>query len=127
MLTTIFTNARVDLNSRVHAPSIFLFLSAMSGIYLVICISWLLSKWKGICTIFTILGRSAIYILLFHSWVGYEIYRLSPIQINNSIAGFSMAFIVFFLSILGSLSFKYVIESSAVLTFFFSPPRNKTN
>lgn len=118
---SFFTESHINLNQRVYTSPVFATLGAVSGIYIVMFVSYSISKYKTIKNIFTILGSSSLYILIFHYFIGYKIYSFIGNYIENSKGLFILSVIAFLLSILLSLAIKWVVKRNSFLALFFLP------
>jgi len=118
---SFFTEAHIDLNKRVFMSPVFATLGAVSGIYIVMFVSYSMIKYKKIKTIFTILGSSSLYILIFHYFIGNKIYSFIVNYIENSKGLFVLSIIAFLLSISLPLAIKWVVKRNSFLALFFLP------
>jgi len=66
ILIIYLTNAKIDLSQHVLIPPLYAISGAFFGIYLVISIASIFAQYRSIELIFNTLGRSSIFILIFH-------------------------------------------------------------
>jgi len=118
---SFFTESHIDLNKRVYTSPVFATLGAVSGIYVIMFLSYSISKYKTIKNIFTILGSSSLYILIFHYFIGNNIYSFVGNYIENSKGLFFLSVIAFLLSISLPLAIKWVVKRNSFLALFFLP------
>jgi len=66
ILIIYLTNAKIDLSQHVLIHPLYAISGAFLGIYLVISIASIFAQYRSIEIIFNTLGRSSIFILIFH-------------------------------------------------------------
>ncbi len=116
-----FTNADINLFWRVYDFPIYATLGAISGIYIVITISYLISKSDPLSYIPLKLGKASLYILIFHQPIQYRVYGYLSNEVDDQITLFCFSGISFGLSLLIPLLIKKIVESSDILSLAFLP------
>lgn len=121
VLTCHFTEAHIDLNKRIYNQPLFSTIGALTGIYIILSISYLLSKTRFAKLIPLLLGRSSLYILIFHWPIigGSYGFLSSGVSSENVLLG--LAFLSFALGISVPLVAKNIIERNDVLSLGFLP------
>lgn len=121
LMIAIFSEAHIDLNRRSIVAPLLSVIGAVSGIYLILQISLLLARLPGIGSAIILLGKSSLYILIFHNFIGDRTYTLLSRLLSGAIDAVWLAFIAFFVSILLPLLIRGVVERSDLLSLFFMP------
>ncbi len=116
-----FTNAHINLNMRVYESLIYATLGAISGIYIVLSLSYLISKSDWLSFIPFSLGKASIYILIFHLVIENEIYTYFSNGVDNEITLIVLSFLSFGLCIFIPLLIKWIVENNDVLSLAFLP------
>ena len=116
-----FTESYISFNYRIYTNPVFASLGAICGIYIMMWISYLISKNKTIKNIFTVLGSSSLYILIFHFYISAKIYGFFENYIANNVGLFLMSIITFLLSISLPLIIKWAVNKNSLLALFFLP------
>jgi fucose 4-O-acetylase-like acetyltransferase len=111
--------AQVNLHKRVVDLPGPAAVGAFSGIYLVLALSWALTRLPSARVLLCRLGAGSLYILIFHGWIGRRVFRMgSPEGTDATIAWAAVAFA---LSVLLPLGLQWATERSAVLALLFKP------
>jgi fucose 4-O-acetylase-like acetyltransferase len=121
-----FTNSHIDLNTRVYDNPLFATLGALSGIYILITISYNISKNRLLRIIPLKLGKSSLYILIFHIIIGEQVYNFLSQGVSSESTLFLLSIIAFSFSIFVPLIIKQIIESNQILSFAFLPSKSNT-
>ena len=121
VLITVFTDTHIDLNKRVFTNPLLATVGAACGIYIVLHLSFWLTKFGKVSKVFNIFGTSSLYILIFHSWISDKSYLLLSSVSNDLIGPLSLSIVSLFVGILTPLLLKAVIERSSLLSLFFLP------
>ena len=122
----IFTASHINLNLRIYENPIFATLGSISGIYTIMCLSYSINRYKSIKNIFIVLGGSSLYILIFHSFIGHNIYNIFENYVTDNNGMFLLSCMAFFLSILLPLAIKWAVcNNSFIALFFLSFKSNK--
>lgn len=112
------SNALIHFYSRKYHDPIYATLAAFSGIYIVLSLSYYISKNKIITTILTTFGSASLFILIFHAAIQIKVYmllsNLLDLQIFNAVVAFLVCVIV-------PLLIKYLIQKSDFLMLFYFP------
>lgn len=120
----IATEAFLDLNKRQFDEPIYTIVAAFSGIYIVLSISYLISKSALLTKILVTFGSTSLFILLFHEYISTKTYmifsHLSPIDCNIFYAALS-----FMISITLPLYIRKLILKNKFFTFFYFPYQSK--
>lgn len=119
----IGSDAYLDLNRRFIVDPLLSVVGAVSGICVVLHISLLMTRLSGISSAFILLGKSSLYILIFHDFIGDRTYTLLSRLAAGAVNDVWLAFFAFLISILLPLLIKVVVERSDLLSLFFLPFR----
>ncbi|MDO6621179.1 acyltransferase family protein [Shewanella sp. 6_MG-2023] len=115
------TKSYTDLNKRIYETAITASIGAISGIYIVMCISVLLVKHNAFKVIFQKLGAGSLFILIFHYVIHWKVYTfISSGDINYSI-GLVFAVVAFILSVSLPLLIQEMVYRNNYLALFFLP------
>ena len=116
---SVFTDAHINFNRRIfHAP-LFTTIGSFCGIYLVISIAWFISQSEKLKLIPLHLGKSSLYILIFHLFIGQKIYYIFSAYISSEINFIILAIISFVCSIIFPIGIQWIILKSDILSLFF--------
>ncbi len=117
---TIFINteAVIHFYSRRYQEPVFATLAAFSGIYIVLSLSYYMSKNKFITYILTTFGSASLFILIFHAPVGIKSYNILDKYLSFQIFDAILAFLI---SIIVPLFIMKIIQKSNFLMFFYFP------
>jgi len=126
LLITIFifiaiynnTEASINFFERNYPEPIFATLAAFLGIYIVLALSYYMSKSKFITTILTTFGAASLFILIFHSFISIKTYIIFS-NLSDSIL--LSAILSFLASIIIPLFIKQLIQKSEFLMLFYFP------
>jgi len=121
-----FSDAHIDFNKRIYKSPNLTTLGAVCGIYIILSISWFIAINKTLMRIPLALGRSSLYILIFHQWIEYNAYSYAYSYTSKSTADnltylISLAILTFILSISIPLLIKWIVSRNAILALFFLP------
>ena len=114
----LFTNAHTDLNRRLYSDPVFATCGAITGIYIVISFACLMTKLKSLKTVFTTLGSSSLYILIFHFYINAKLYHHLSAGEEMALAP---ALIAFFACLTLPLVIKGMIVRNDFMGLFFEP------
>jgi fucose 4-O-acetylase-like acetyltransferase len=116
----LFFDFSMDLNLRVYDNLFISTLQAISGIYIVLAISQVLSKIGLICRILAYVGSGSLFILIFHAYFQDKILSLLiKILANEQI--YLAYFLAFLLSSIISLVVGELIKKNKYLSVLFLP------
>ena len=121
LIISQFTNAHIDLNKRVYEYPIFATLGAISGVYIIVSLSYFISKSYWLSFIPLSLGKASIYILIFHSVINHKSYTFFSSGVDDENTLIYLSFFSFGLSIFIPLMIKWVVENNDVLSLAFLP------
>ena len=113
-----FTNYRTDLNLRRYDNLLVSTLLALLGIYIVLALSWILSKVGLIALPLARLGRNSLIILLFHYPIQTWLFQFLG---NYSPRKFIMGLIAFAASSLIALALAEIIRRIKALAWLYLP------
>ncbi|AGF78515.1 acetyltransferase, fucose-4-O-acetylase [Desulfocapsa sulfexigens DSM 10523] len=124
LLVTMFTDAHMDLNRRVYSNPFFTTAGSMAGIYAVICIAYYLSKTKKIRNIFLTFGQASLFVLIFHVFIGSNVYGYL-MGLETESREMLFAVFAFIISISVPLLIKYFVLKNRIVSFFYCPVKIK--
>ena len=123
-IIAIFTDAYMDLNSRIYINPLLTTIGAISGIYFVLYISFYFNRVSILRDIFLTFGQSTLFILIFHSFLGNLVYqKLSAL--DGNIGKLMLIIIAFLSSILIPLVIKNIVLKNKLLSFLYFPMKSK--
>lgn len=120
LLVSQFTSANLNFNRRISELPIYSMLGAFSGIYVILTVSHVISKGVFIRGLLLHIGKSSLYILVFHAFI----LRTSEKYLNAYVDDdylVIMAFLSFGLGVFIPLILRFLIEKSNLLSLFFLP------
>ena len=120
-----FTEASINLNQRIYSYPIFSSLGALSGIYMVMCISWLFSKQPFLCKMLLLVGESSLFILIFHRYIESAVFNYWATESTGDIQLIIVACLSLFFSIFIPILIKHLVIKSRFLSLFFFPFKRK--
>ncbi len=120
----VFTNTFVDLYERIHVNSLLATIGALCGIYFVLCASFYLCQTKKIKQTLLIFGQASLFVLIFHNFIGYSVYRLFAEQITNE-TSLWYAIAAFVISITAPLAIRFIVINNRLLSFIYLPLKLK--
>jgi len=123
ILLAQYTSVGIRFYLRTYDNPILSTLAASFGIYIVLCISVYLLKINPIKRALSFCGRSSIFILIFHMFIGANVYAFLFTYTSHMLNLFTICAIAFIASILGSLAVQYIIEREYLLSLMFKPFR----
>lgn len=118
---TMYSGASTDLNNRVYASPLFATLGAVAGIYIVLCISSLFSRYAITKKVFLALGGASLYILIFHAWIGGTIYQYTTTNVTHDGLLLLLSITAFLLSISIPLLIQSMVRRNNFLALLFLP------
>lgn len=121
VIITQYTNAHVDFFWRIYDYPVYSTLGALSGIYIILTISYLISKSDLLSYIPLNLGKASLYILIFHTPIQFEVYSYLFNEVSDPASLFYISGISYGLSLLIPLFIKNIIEKSDILSLAFLP------
>lgn len=117
---TIFTQARLDLNTRVYREPVLVTMAAASGIYLVLSCAYYLSRYPRAKKYFKAFGSASLFILIFHyvtvrkaQWLLGQIFSPEWLLFTNIIA--------YAASVTLPLFIKVIISKNRLFRLFYFP------
>ncbi|SET89831.1 acyltransferase family protein [Thalassotalea agarivorans] len=114
-------DARIDLNNRTFEMPVIATLGSIAGVYALLCVAYYLDNVQSIKYLLLKLGGASLFILIFHYWIGKEIYRVASVGISDHNLLFLIATTSFLLSILLPVAIKWLVQRSQFLSYFFFP------
>jgi fucose 4-O-acetylase-like acetyltransferase len=123
-IISIYTDAHIDFNKRVYNSPIYATMGAFIGIYIVLTISWYISKVELLSYVPIRFGEASLYILVFHQFIQLKIfYYLSKgVEENSTLIGISI--ISLLLSVIIPIGIKSIVLRSDILSLAFLPFRS---
>jgi polysaccharide biosynthesis protein PslL len=117
----------VDLNKRIFAPPLLASVASISGIYLVLALSSLITRSQIAKLALLTCGSASLFILMFHPWVEQVIYAFLtglPINVHTHL----LAVFALICSITLPLIVKKILAMTPIVKLFFFPlePKAKT-
>jgi fucose 4-O-acetylase-like acetyltransferase len=119
-----FTDAHTNLNERSFSNPIFATVGAIFGIYMVLAISWLLSRKQSLSFIPLTLGKSSLFILIFHVPINHVIANYFVSIISDEKILIAARVVAFLLSISLPLAIKWIVVRNSILSLAFFPIRS---
>jgi len=119
----LFFDFSIDLNLRVYDNIFISTLQALSGIYIILSVSQILSRFVLPCHIFSYIGSGSLFILIFHSYFQNKV--LSVISPLNGNYFFLDDVTSFFMGSTVPLSMWEVARRNNYLAIFFLPLNRK--
>ncbi len=116
----IFTDAYINLNRKIFVSPIFVFLGSCSGIYILFSLSAYLSRHSSLASLFSIIGSSSLFVLIFHgifSIIVYKTYKLIFAVDSSPV----MAICMFLASIILPVLLKKTFERIPLLRALYFP------
>ena len=117
----IYTDAYINFNDREYNHPILATVAAISGIYVIMSFAYVFTMIRYCSSVFITLGGASLYILIFHEFVGKEVYGLLQLYHPDFFAPLLIAVIAFIFSVFIPLLIKWIIENNSVLALFFLP------
>ncbi|MBV2136641.1 MAG: acyltransferase family protein [Candidatus Thiodiazotropha sp. (ex Ctena orbiculata)] len=119
-LVVFFSEARIDLNTRVYQEPVLATLAAVSGIYLVISGAYYLSRYPGAKAFFKTFGSASLFILIFHYFLGRKMQWLLDQFLSPDWLLLTAA-VSFVFSVTLPLLSKIIISKNRFLSYFYFP------
>lgn len=119
-----FTTAHIDLNKRIYNDPAYATLGALCGIYIIISLSYIVSKSRWLSYIPLILGKASLYILIFHSFIMGSVFNYFYDRTFSETHMALLAFISFGLGLFIPLVIKWLVEKNDILSLAFLPFRS---
>ncbi len=124
---SIFSDAYIGLNRRVYREPFLATLGAISGIYIILSLSWYLSKYTRLRKILLLMGEGSLFILVFHYPIQKKVYQSLASGFSDDGIKILIAIFSVFLAIFSSLLIKWLVERNDFLALGFLPfESNKT-
>ena len=124
VLIICYTDATINLNRREYLDPVFATFGALCGIYTVLSIAWGMGKIHWLRKSFSIIGSASLFILIFHNWIGENLYKLLASDQPDSVYNFVLGLFTLLLSISVPILIKWVVAQSNFLSLFFFPVRS---
>jgi len=121
LFISVFTNAHLDLNKRVNDEPFFTALGAFFGIYVILSISWYISKNRLLSYIPLRMGEASLYILIFHYYIQGKTYLFLSKGIDDDGVLIAMAIISLLLGVSIPLGIKWIVLRNDYLSLAFLP------
>jgi len=118
---TIYSDAFIELNKRIFIEPLFSIVGSICGIYIIIYISFMLQSLKKTKYLFNLIGKSSLYILIFHGYIAHKTYDLLIKYTEEPIGMILVVLFTFTISIITSLLLMILIKKSYYLSLFFEP------
>ena len=77
LLIATNTQALLDLNLRIYRQPFFTTIAAISGIYIIMSVSYYLNKAELLTKIFTLFGSASLFVFIFHVYINTHIYSIT--------------------------------------------------
>lgn len=114
---------KLDLNGRLYDDLLITPLEALFGIYVMLCLCFVLSRSVNISRFFGYFGRVSLFILIFHAPVLYTMLRVLPRWLHSDLTVGSAAYVI---AIGTSISLYYIFRSNRLLsTLMFAQKANR--
>ena len=94
VLLHIFFNKTIDVFERSYDGVIIPTIEAISGIYLILSISYLVQSWSKLTRLLAYIGEASLFLLIFHIFFQYRAFRLAEAVFGNGPITASFAFLV---------------------------------
>ena len=120
----LFADADIEWTSRSIDGPFYMLLGALSGIYIMLSFAFWISRFRFLSGIPLLLGRSSLFILIFH---GFFLYRLTPLfdrLLSAYVGGFGVIILVLLFSLVVPMVIRWVVINSNYLSLFFLPVKN---
>lgn len=117
----LFTGAHIDLNRRIHEGSMAAIVGSVAGIYLVLAFSYGCARFEVAKRSLVRLGKSSLFILIFHYPVGDALFRWMTSAISGREGEPGAAALAFLLSLVVPLGIHYLIERNRLLALLYLP------
>ncbi len=121
MYVCMFTDSHINLNIRIYENPFFATLGAISGIYIIISLSFMIAKSKILSFVPLRLGEASLYILIFHSYIQNTFYSYFSVNVVESEGLLLVAFISCVLSVTLPLIIKWFVLRNDYLALAFIP------
>ena len=121
VILATLTDAFLELNQRIVNIPLVVLVSSVLGIYLVLCLAYLIALVPYLSRVFRIIGSSSLFILIFHSSVGYNFYHLFDGSISGQFGQEILAFLAFVVSVALPVLIRYLVSMSSFLSLFYLP------
>jgi len=117
---SFFSEAKLSLNVRLYDGPIYSTVAAYTGLYIILCCSFLLSKNTLSKKVFVYVGQASLFVYIFHEYIGEQSYKVLNKQTaqNHEFLSSVLALIV---CIFAPLVIRYLISRSEVLKLFYFP------
>ncbi|APE01664.1 hypothetical protein BM526_07295 [Alteromonas mediterranea] len=118
VLIAAFTDAHIDLNRMQFDVPFLALVASLCGIYIVFIVSKVLTLTASVRVSFEVLGKSSLFILIFHYWIGKVSYqKLSDITGEGVVT----AVISFCLSLVIPVLMWLLVKRSRYASYIFLP------
>ncbi len=115
------TPAKVNFNHRMFSYPLLSTLGAISGIYIVMSISYFIQRFKNISQFLSLCGKSSLFILIFHPIIGQETNNLMINIFKPEDSSVIFALIALISSIIVPIYLKTVAEKFNFLSMMLLP------
>ncbi|WP_394168184.1 acyltransferase family protein [Saccharospirillum alexandrii] len=115
-----FTQAELVLFKRILNEPVLALLGAFSGIYIVLCVSWLLLKTDRVSRVLILYGQKSLFILIFHMFIGRSLFEAMMRYWGDQYELY-YALLSFVVSIIVPLYIARVVALNKLLTFLYLP------
>ncbi|WP_127557805.1 acyltransferase family protein [Saccharospirillum alexandrii] len=115
-----FTQAELVLFKRILNEPVFALLGAFSGIYIVLCVSWMLLKTDRVSRLLILYGQKSLFILIFHMFIGRSLFEAMMRYWGDQYELY-YALLSFVVSIVVPIYIARLVVLNKVLTFLYLP------
>lgn len=115
------TDAHIDLNRRVYSAPIYATLGALSGIYMIISLSYALCQKHWLSFIPLRIGQASLYILIFHDFIMYKLFSYFSANVVEKSNLVLLAFVCLALAVFIPVAIKWAVERNDLLSLAFLP------
>jgi len=123
LCVSLFTDAHINITQRTYRSPIFASLGAVSGIYIILCASFLLTNYKLLKKPLLMLGSGSLFVLIFHDYIALTVYPFLLSYTGPDERVFLIALITFLASIGLPLLIRWAVLKSVFLAPFYLPIR----
>ncbi len=121
LMVSQFTDAHIDLNKRVYDSPVYATLGALCGMYMIISLSYFISKSFWLSVMPLRLGQASLYILIFHVFITGNFFNYFSNDSFSESHFTHLAFVSFALGVLIPLIIKWLVERNDILSLAFLP------
>ena len=120
VIAAFYTDAWIDIGNFEYDVAAFATLGAVSGLYLVLALSYWISKHVHMTKVFTLLGASSLFILIFHFYIQFKVYQFINAFTGNQYVIVS-SIIALIMSILIPIVIRRLCLANKFTAMFYFP------